>query len=155
MGESACLSMNNRNVRIVRLSNVIGNDFKSGNFIFALIQEAVNYGKITLRQSLEFSRDYIVIKDVIELIENIALNGKERLYNISSGINISNNELLNHISAITKCDVIIEDSSQNLFFPVIDNKKIKKEFSFQVSSILIELKRLIKTYQNNYRNDPN
>ena len=155
MGESACLSMKNRNVRIVRLSNVIGNDFKSGNFIFTLIQEAVNYGKITLRQSLEVKRDYIVIKDVIELIENIALNGKERLYNISSGINISNNELLNHISAITKCDVITEDSSPNLFFPVIDNKKIKEEFSFQCSSILIELKKLIKTYQNNYRNDPN
>ena len=93
MGESICLSNQNEKIRVVRLSNVVGNDFRSDNFLFSLIREAINKNKITLQQPLNIYRDYININDVLEMLYNISTKGKDRIYNLASGKNVSNKKI--------------------------------------------------------------
>ena len=149
------MSIPNDNVRVIRLSNVIGDDFASGNFLFSLIHEAVEFKEIKLKQSPFIERDYIALTSVIKMIEKIALLGNERVYNVASGINISNVEILKEISRITDCDVIMDKENEDYTFPVIENKKIINEFSFQPETILNNIENLIKVYQNKYKNDTN
>ena len=147
MGESICLSISNEKVRVARISNVIGNDFNSDNFLFSLIRGAVDKQEIKLEVSAEASKDYICIDDVINLIQLIALKGKSRIYNISSGQSLSNGQLLEEIKKNTNCKIEFLNSLDSLLFPIIQNEKIKNEFSYVPKNILTEIKILIKNYK--------
>lgn len=149
MGESVCLSKENEKIRVARLSNVVGDDFNSGNFLFSLIKEAVDTGEINLYQSANIERDYINLNDAVHVIENIVLNGKNRLYNVASGHNVSNADVINQIKRITGCEVYIKSEIERLSFPIINNEKIVNEFSFQSKIILDDIANLIDTYQIN------
>jgi nucleoside-diphosphate-sugar epimerase len=147
MGESTCLAVNNPKVRIARLANVIGNDFDSDNFIFSLVKEATEHGKIKLMSHPLSQKDYISIRDVVSLIPQIAERGKDRIYNVASGLNITNGELLNTIKECINCRVEISENSPKYVFPAISIERIRSEFSFKPVHILEEIKPLIKNYQ--------
>lgn len=146
MGESICLSIPNEKIRIARISNVIGNNFNSENFIFSLIITAIDDGKIILNIDPNSSKDYITIDDVIFIIKLIALQGENRIYNISSGFGISNLDLVNEIVKITNCSVEYTNMQKPLNFPTIDNQRIKDEFRYIPKNILPEIKKLVDSY---------
>ena len=148
MGESVCLSNSNKKIRVARLSNVVGNDFESENFLFSLIKEAVIQKKITLQQTLNICRDYIMINDVLEMIYNISIKGENRIYNIACGENLSNKEIIREISRITNCKIELKEESEGLIFPIISIKRIENEFSFTPSHVINELQELIIKYKN-------
>ena len=147
MGESICLTQSNNCIRVARLSNVIGNNFDSNNFLFSIIKESVDFRKITLKESLETSRDYIGIDDAIKLIVLIATKGEERLYNIASGNSISNGDLINKIKKYTACAVESVGASVPVKFPQIAVEKISREFSYTSSKILDHVEELVKLYK--------
>lgn len=146
MGESICLSISNQKIRIVRLSNVIGKDFESDNFLFSLIKEAVDTNQIRLNLPLHVSKDYISIDEVIAVIALIAEKGKERVYNIASGFQISNQQIVNKIKEYTNCSVEVSESSQFLQFPEISIERITNEFNFKPKNILKDMDTLIEHY---------
>ena len=148
MGESICMSIPDDKIRIVRLSNVIGNDFTSVNFLFSLIKEAVLDNKITLQQPFSICRDYIMINDVLEMIYNISTKGEYRIYNIASGKNLSNKEIISEIHKITNCEIELSEESEGLVFPEISIKRIENEFEFKPNHIINELQELILNYKN-------
>lgn len=75
-GESLCFHCDRPNVRIVRLSNVVGAEQDdSPNFLPSLVREA-RQGKVQLRTALASSKDYIHIDDVVGLLPRIALHGR-------------------------------------------------------------------------------
>lgn len=86
MGESLCLTGGRTGVRVARLSNVVGGeDRDSGNFVPSLVREARG-GHIVLQTAPDSVKDYIHIDDVAELLPRIATQGRERLYNVASGL---------------------------------------------------------------------
>jgi nucleoside-diphosphate-sugar epimerase len=147
MGESVCLSIGNKKIRVARLSNVVGYDFESDNFLFSLIKEAVLDNKITLKQPLNICRDYIMINDVLEMIYNISTNGENRIYNIASGKNLSNKEIIREIHEITKCEIELSEESKGMLFPEISIKRIENEFAFKPNHLINELQELIIKYK--------
>lgn len=147
MGESLCLSIPNKEIKVIRLSNVIGNDFSSNNFLFSLIKEAVDNKQIILRQSLSLKRDYINLDEALSLIEKI-IDGKKRLYNVASGASISNEQIIDTIFKETGCTYKNIPSNENSIFPVIDISNIKNEFNYTPQSVLKNIKTLIRIYQN-------
>ena len=147
MGESVCLAVPDRNVRIARLSNVIGNDLGSGNFIFSLIRDAVDKDRIILGQPLDQAKDYIGIDDVLRLLFDIATKGKQRLYNIASGIPVSNREVVEKISAVTGCAVEAAGGQNGMNFPRISIRRIEEEFSFRPANVLDNLQGIINNYK--------
>lgn len=147
MGESLCLSSKRQNVRVVRLSNVYGRDFASSNFLTSVIKEAVESKRVLLRTSMRSAKDYVNINDVVTLLPRIALQGRCQVYNLASGVNTSNAELMKVIERVTGCAVEVADMAATVSFPQISIDRIREEFDFSPSLIQESLADLIGDYQ--------
>lgn len=148
MGEAICLHAGRGNVKIVRLSNVLGPDFGSNNFVFALIRAAIESGKIELQTTLESEKDYVHIDDVIELLPRIALEGKEQIYNLAFGQNRSNAEILSWICQAVAATVTVKGQARTIRFKPINIARIRDEFDFSprlVLPLVAELARACQT----------
>jgi nucleoside-diphosphate-sugar epimerase len=149
MGESICLSIPNNTIRVARLSNVLGYDFNSENFLFALLSEIKNTGSLRLRSALESQKDYISINDVVKLLYKISLGGEQRLYNLASGKNVSNKEIIDRISSKIKFSFHYEENLPKITFPLIDVSKLKEEFRYIPENIFYQVDNIIENYFKN------
>jgi nucleoside-diphosphate-sugar epimerase len=128
-GESLCLNCGRDNVKVARLSNVVGAGAPSEDFLPAVVREAWN-GHIHLRTAADSEKDYIYISDVISLLAAIGPSGKEKIYNVASGFNCSHQALIDILVALTSCGVSFEPNACHQAFPVIEINRIREEFSF-------------------------
>jgi nucleoside-diphosphate-sugar epimerase len=149
MGESLCLA-SCRTVRVVRLSNVYGDDFTSQNFLPTVIKEAITMGKVTVHNAPEAEKDYISIHDVVDGLLKIAVSARQNIYNLASGRNVSNQTLLQRISELTGCEVGFDPATARMSFPVISIERICSEFEFWPRCLLDDLDQLINSYRKHY-----
>jgi nucleoside-diphosphate-sugar epimerase len=147
-GEALCHSTNNKNVRIVRLSNVFGKDYLSKNFLTELIESALIRNKIHLRSALASSKDYLDIESAIKVIRRISECGKYRLYNVASGYNISHEKIVCLIKELTGCLVTVEEGASAIKWPLINNDRITQEFDFKPLNLMDALEDLVAEYKN-------
>lgn len=148
LGESLCNATRNSNIKIIRPSNVTGIGTPSNLFIPSIILDAINKKEITLQSTLDSERDYIHINDLIKIIPKIILEGKEKIYNIASGKNITNREIVTKIQEITECSVKVSNNPNKFNVPTIDIKQLQKEFDFKPNSILEYLGDIVEHYKN-------
>ena len=134
-GEALCLVSAREQVRIARLSNVYGGDDDSDNFLPSLIRAAAVDKLITLGTSLDSSKDYVALEDVVEILPKIAVSGSHRIYNVASGRNTSNRELVEAIRGLTGCAVEVAAKMPTISFPAIDIGRLREEFGFSPSWI--------------------
>jgi len=146
MGESLSLA-SGKTVRVVRLSNVYGDDFASQNFLPTVIKEAISKGRVTVNNSPEAEKDYISIHDVVDGLLHIAVDARQNIYNLASGKNISNQVLLQKISKLTGCEVNFDLASAKISFPEISIERICSEFDFRPRYLLDDLGELIDSYR--------
>jgi nucleoside-diphosphate-sugar epimerase len=147
MGESVCLASSKPNVRIIRPSNVYGNDYRSNNFLTAVLKEAILNKKVILRTSLESAKDYISVDDVVDLIYKIALTGKKKIYNVARGVNVTNQTLLTEIQNLTGCELEVLPQAETIIFPQISIELLMEEFDFKPLCLLEMLKELVSGYK--------
>lgn len=145
-GESLCRSCCRQNVKVARLSNVVGHDHGSENFLFALIREALS-GRIELQSDPDSAKDYILLENVLSLLPRIGPEGSEWIYNVASGINIRHRDLVNRLADLTGCDVVLRPGGALSDFPMIDTTRIRSEFGFVPGAILDSLPLLITAFQ--------
>ncbi|MBS3926365.1 MAG: SDR family oxidoreductase [Nitrosarchaeum sp.] len=150
LGESVCLNSRNKNVKIIRLSNVVGNNFTSDDFLPSLIKNAVNEKKITLNSSMDSEKDYVLIDDVVEIIPKIVTKGTQTIYNVASGKNIKTKEIISKLIKITGCTVEENDTTL-IKFPKISIDSLISEFQFSPTNLVDRLEYLVTQYEN-YRN---
>lgn len=140
-GEAVVLALAARG-RVARISNVYGVEQRE-SFLGTIIQEAINDGTITLRSSLESVRDYIGVEDLVPLLVRIATNGRQQMYNIGSGENITNREVTAAISELTGCSVSVFPGAPTTGFARIDCSRAREEFRFAPARVLDDLPRLV------------
>jgi nucleoside-diphosphate-sugar epimerase len=145
MGESLC-NVSPKKTYILRLSNVYGNDVNSSNFLSGVIRDALNKKKINLTVSLDSEKDYVSIHDVTDLIISITEKGRHPVYNIASGRNISNLEIMNKIKELTSCEVIVAPDAKKIVFPKINITKIYEEFSFSPSFLIEDFQNVFNDF---------
>ncbi len=89
-GETICYS-SGKNIKIARLSLAYGPGAKKGDkrVLYSLIEKAMNNNCIELLDGGESIRTYCYITDVIEMMWNIFLHGKEAVYNVAGISQIS------------------------------------------------------------------
>lgn len=143
MGESLCLTSDSQNVRIARLSNVVGNNENHNDFLSSIIHDAVYNKNITLHITPTSEKDYVCIEDIVKCLQSIALQGNKKIYNVASGRNTKVIEITEKLSHITNCKVNFVNDSVEQSFPVISIKRIQEEFDFKPSPFLIKLKEII------------
>jgi nucleoside-diphosphate-sugar epimerase len=147
MGESITLNCGRR-TRVARISNVYGGDFSSHNFLSTIIREALS-GRIVLQTSPASAKDYIRVDDVVDGLIAIATSGREQIYNLASGINVSNAELAEGLRNRTGCAIEFSPAGPTISFPRINIERMQKEFNFTPSPVLSDLSHLIELYQHN------
>ncbi|HEX6087203.1 MAG TPA: NAD(P)-dependent oxidoreductase [Thermoanaerobaculia bacterium] len=140
-GESIVLSLGTKG-RVARLSNVYGPEQKD-TFLTMILDEAATRGTITLRTALSSERDYISVSDVAALLVQIALRGKERIYNVVGGENLTNAEVTEAIARLTGCTVSVLPDAPPVVFPRLDNSRARTEFGFTPARLLEDLPSLL------------
>src|SRR5688572_20375395 len=146
MGESITLNCG-RTGRVARIANVYGSDFTSDNFLPSILRQAADGEKIVLRTAPGSEKDYVWIHEVVELLIFIAAGGTQRIYNIASGINVSNRQLAEKLSELTGCEIEFEPDAPEIKFPPININRARGEFGFLMSSVLKDLPSLVHLYK--------
>jgi nucleoside-diphosphate-sugar epimerase len=150
-GEALCHASGRRNVRVARLANVIGRDFRSVNFIFDLIRSACRDGHIELHSAFDSEKDYVMVDDVADVLPKIALHGQHRCYNVAVGFNTSHARIISAIIETTGASCSVVPGAPRIVSPPIDVRRLKTELGFDPKEVLSEIPTLI----NEYRKDAN
>jgi len=145
MGESLALACGKK-TRVVRLSNVYGDDFTSENFLTSVIKDAVSNKKVTLQTSADSTKDYVNIRDVVNGLIDIVTKGEHTIYNLASGVNVSNQQIMDRISQLIDCRVEFAPEAPTINFPPINIDRMRTEFDFRPSSVLADIPALLESY---------
>ena len=148
--ESLCLSLPNKKIKVVRMSNLFGDYFTNQIYLLpTLIRDSINKGKINITINKKSSKDFLYINEAIDILFKIITKGKSRLYNVASGNNVELYKIAKKISEITNCKVNYKNQNTLIKEPIIDISKIKNEFNFKPKKDLINfLQHLIVNYRN-------
>jgi len=146
-GEALCLALDRPRVRVARLSNVYGADDPSANFLIDIIRSAVATGQVELQTSLSSAKDFVSIADVTAILPELALRGRERLYNVASGHNTSYSNLLENLQCQTGCTVSVAPGSPVVWFPEISIRRLTDEFSVAPVSLSDDIANLIRDFK--------
>ena len=134
-GESIVLNCGVENTRVVRVAYAVNLDESSTNYVAAKAREAAS-GKVVFQAHRDSVKDYVLLDDVVSLLPKIATSGKERVYNIASGVNTSTLEIAHLLKDTTGCAVEFLDSEPCRKPAAIDISRIRNEFGFQPTSVL-------------------
>ena len=141
LGETLVLQLG-RNGRVARLSNVYGAGQRD-SFIAEVVDEVNAKGSVTFRSPPESTRDYVSVSEVARLLVEIALRGRERIYNVASGIGTTNAELGALIARETGCAVGYAEGGGPSPVPAIDTRRIREEFGFSPADLQTGLPPLL------------
>ena len=102
---------------------------------------------MVIRTSADSEKDYVGIDDVVHGLIKITLEGKQNVYNLASGINVSNRQLTQKISELTGCRIAFDPMGTRQSFPTIRIDRMRSEFGFQPVFVLDDLERLVGSYK--------
>lgn len=145
--EAMCHASGRPSVRVARLTNVVGSDFRSQNFLFDLIRSACDTGQVRLRSGLNSEKDYVLIQDVLKMVPKIAIDGSHSCYNIGGGRNLTHTELLEPILENTGATLTVEPNAPQFVTQLVDINRICNEFNYQPSPVLPYIPELIQKYR--------
>ncbi|MFK7902996.1 MAG: NAD-dependent epimerase/dehydratase family protein [Nitratireductor sp.] len=140
-GEALCFQAG-KNVRIARLSNVVGpKESYQDTFIGQITKEALN-GEILLKSALNSEKDYIWLYDVVDLLKQMPFLGREKIYNLASGTNITHQEWTDALQIKTNCKIAVEENAVKTDFKEIDITTTKTDFDFQSKTLLDKITQI-------------
>jgi len=133
-GESLCLGIGMPSVRVARLSNVFGAPIEGAgmhpeSLLPGLMRSAIVDGRVRLRSAPESTKDYVFVDDVARALRQIALHGRDRLYNVASGANVSHRDIVRRVAEVTGCAVEFAHGAPAVVFPGIATQRIRAEFA--------------------------
>lgn len=122
---------------VFRLSNPYGerqNPFVAQGVIPVFMNKAMEDEQINIWGNGEVIRDYIYIKDAVEvLVKSLKINSDDKVLNLSSGTGLSLNQIIDLIKDLTGKEIKIEyQKERSLDVPVsiLDNTKVREIFGW-------------------------
>lgn len=143
LGEAICLSHKNSAVRVARLSNVYGKGQSEHTFFGSILRDLREGGKAVIGESPSSSKDYVSVDDVTALLELIAINGRERLYNIAGG-HATTHRAIADVIKLCGFDAEFSSNGATRALPAIDIDRIKQEFGHAPRAFIDDLPTLLK-----------
>lgn len=141
MGESVALSAG-RKCAVARISNVFGPGMDDTNFLGAVVAEARKSGKVVMHGAPGSAKDYILVDDVVRGLQAIAEQGRSPIYNLASGANIANAEIV-QILEDNGIAVTVNESMPAVGFPTVTVSKLGTETGFVPRRALPAMKEWI------------
>lgn len=146
MGEAVTLTLGDRGC-VARLSNVYGEGSEAHNFLASIIIDALTTGGIVLKTSLDSAKDYIGVGDVVALLPRLATDAREPVYNLASGVNVTNGDITTELARLTGCTVSVDPDSETWVYPETSIDRARREFGFQASRLVDDLPDLVAWYR--------
>ena len=149
--ENLCLCLNNKKIRVVRISNLFAENFTNQAYILpTLVRDSIKKKEIKIQISGRSTKDFIHINDAFNVLLKIIRKGRYRMYNIASGRNIKINDIIKKIKKNTNCKISKIKKPITIKEPKINIRRIKNEFNFKTKYNLIKyIENLIKIQKNN------
>jgi nucleoside-diphosphate-sugar epimerase len=134
-GEALCRQYRHRNARSVRLSNVVGANFGSNDFLFSVIRDAVIRKHVVLQTTPDSEKDYIHCDDAVELITRIATQGTQPVYNVACGKNLTNSDVVGEVCRASQASASFAPDARTIRFAPIEVDLIRSEFGFKARPV--------------------
>ena len=115
----------------------------------SIIREAAIRGKVTFETSPQSTKDYIALSDVVELLPDIANKGDFGVYNVASGINVSNKDI-SELLINEGVEVEFDKNARSWCLPTINIEKLSREFYAPQKRLLDDLPELLNITRREY-----
>jgi nucleoside-diphosphate-sugar epimerase len=147
LGEALACSAGRPNVRAARLSCVYGGDLSSDNFLHQVVREAVSRASVALQTWPDSARDYVHIEDVCAALVAIANEGRQPIYNVASGENLTNRQLFEAVTRATGTKIVTVPpaGAQPPAPPRVDVTALAADFGLRPRSVQTALPELLDT----------
>jgi UDP-glucose 4-epimerase len=150
LGESLVLNArSDRRALVVRLSTVVNGSASDTTFWSQWLRTHVLSAGASARQSHirvasspEAARDYVFLDDAVRGILSLVERGASGIYNLASGVNLSNREVADRIEAAFRVDISFAGSAQVLSPPLVSIAKMNALFGFSPQGLLQVIDRL-------------
>lgn len=143
-GEALCLAQQRPEIRVARLSNVFGQGMGKDSFLGSLLDDHAYGRPMTIGEAAQSSKDYVAIEDVCQMVEQIAIRGRARLYNVAGGVPVTHAAIAHELGKLTSQSVTFACGGQCRSFPAIDITRIVNEFDFRPRPLIQNLSRLVR-----------
>ena len=146
LGEALALSWDGP-VLVLRLAHVYGVDLESSGFLPSVLRDAIEHGSVTLRTSLESTRNSVSLDDVVDSVLALSRRGARGIFNIAGPGAVSHRELTEELVALTGCEVHVEDGAPTERAPDISLDRVMHEIGYRPQSVLEALPQLVEGYR--------
>jgi nucleoside-diphosphate-sugar epimerase len=132
---------------VLRLANVYGLSLGSANFLSSILQDALG-GQVILRTSLDSTRNYVGIADVVSSLVALLRGAAQGIYNIAGERAVSHREVADALAGLTGCAVAVVDGAPTETAPDISIARVAAAIDYAPESVLDALPRLVDGYRN-------
>lgn len=146
------LLRSNKDVVILRPSNVYGVALDSPLFLPAITRNAITTGKIDMYVSPDYAKDYVSVDSVAEMTIAIAIKDviESKIFNLAAGYNVKASEIASVLQEYTNCTINWHPTDNELeVFPLTSISAIKNITNFFSSDVLDDLKDMIELFRVN------
>jgi len=105
LGESLCHRAGRAGVRVARLSGVYSDDLETPGFLSETVRQAAVSRELELDTAPDVGRDYVHLDDVCAVLPELGRRGTRPVYNVASGVNLTNAELFDLLEEHAGCRV--------------------------------------------------
>ena len=112
---------------------------------------AAGAGQITVQSSPHFTRDYVHLDDVVDALIRIAVHGQAPVYNVASGVNVSNAELFDYLKLHWGCAVQPLLDTRPAPTPRVSTERLRTELQWQPRMLLAALDQAFQAPQRKQR----
>ncbi|WP_176633050.1 NAD-dependent epimerase/dehydratase family protein [Desulfolutivibrio sulfoxidireducens] len=153
LGEAACRAAPNRRCVTARLSSVYSDQLDSDNFLHQIIRRTITEPALSLETSRTLARDYVHVDDVCDALIRIAESASYDLYNVASGVNLSNEELFLLLEGETGRHIQTKNVDRSSVSPGIDIARLCNEFQYSPTPPKEGIRRIVKNLISNQQGD--
>ncbi len=127
LGDALVLAHPSPTARVARLSNVFGDGMHPSTFLASILDEAAT-GAVTIREAAASAKDYVPVAFAAERLADIALSGRERIYNVASGAPLSHEDVAELLAETLGTEVSYAPDAPLRRLAEIDVSRLTGEF---------------------------
>jgi nucleoside-diphosphate-sugar epimerase len=148
LGEALCRHATSGRARVARLGCVYRDATDADGFVARLMRDVagISFGqpaRLHVPTTAQRARDYVHLDDALQALLLIATGGTQPLYNVASGVNVSNRELFARLQALSGCEIVAGQRHIVRPTPRIDTTRMRQEFGWQPRRLLDNLAELL------------
>lgn len=132
---------------VLRAASVFGVDPGSGNFLPTIIGAALHEGEVTLRSSLDTTRNYVGVDDLVHALLALMDAGARGIVNVSEPRPVSHREIAEPLAELTGCSVAVAPGAPTETAPVVSIDRLRGAIDFRPEPIVDALPRLVEGYR--------